>query len=122
MAESPLAELFRAIDARDTPRFLGFLAPDALFRFGNAPLVVGHTAIGEAVERFFQSIRALSHRLLGRWEQNDSLACHGEVTYTRLDGRRITLPFANIFRLRDGLICEYLIFADLAPLYAPAAG
>jgi len=46
------------------------------------------------------------------------LALHGEVTYTRHDGSRVTLPFANVFRLRDDLISEYLIYADLAPLYA----
>ncbi len=113
--------LFQAIDARDTARFLAFLAPDAVFRFGNAEPLSGHAAIGPAVEGFFRTIGALEHRLLARWADGDSLVCQGEVTYTRHDGSRITLPFANIFRLHDGLIREYLIYADLAPLYAPRA-
>jgi len=116
-----LEELLHAIDARDASRFVEFLAPDAVFRFGSAPIVTGRAAIGAAVGEFFRSIAGLDHRLLGRWVDGDSLACHGEVTYTRHDGSAVTLPFANVFRLRDGLIREYLIYADLAPLYAPGA-
>ena len=116
---SMLQDLFRTIDARDSRKFTSFLTPDATFRFGNAPAISGHAAIEQAVAGFFASLKALSHRLIATWEQGDSLALQGEVTYTRHDGSQITLPFANIFRLRDGLVREYLIYADVAPLYAP---
>jgi ketosteroid isomerase-like protein len=116
---SMLQDLFRSIDAKDSARFVRFLTPDATFRFGNAPAIAGHAAIEQAVAGFFASLKALNHRLLATWEESDSLALHGEVTYTRHDSSQITLPFANVFRLRDGLISEYLIYADVAPLYAP---
>ena len=118
---SMLQDLFRTIDARDSRKFVSFLTPDATFRFGNAPAIAGHAAIEQAVGGFFASLKALSHQLIATWEQGDSLALQGEVTYTRHDGSQITLPFANVFRLRDGLIREYLIYADVAPLYAPPA-
>lgn len=42
----------------------------------------------------------------------------GDVTYTRHDGSSLTLLCANIFKLRGGLIGEYLIYADIPPLFA----
>jgi len=114
-----LQDLFRTIDLKDSARFVRFLASDATFRFGNAPAITGHAAIEQAVAGFFASLQSLSHRMIATWERGDSLALQGEVTYTRHDGSQVTLPFANVFRLRDGLISEYLIYADVAPLYAP---
>lgn len=111
-------QLFRAVDAKDTRAFLGFIAPNGEFKFGNAPAVQGHAAIGAAVDGFFASIRDSSHRVVRTWDGADSRACQGEVTYTRHDGRVLTLPFVNVFALRDGLITEYLIYIDIAPLYA----
>jgi ketosteroid isomerase-like protein len=115
------AELFRAIDARDSVKFASFLAPDARFRFGSAAPVIGREAIAQAVEMFFAAIRSLEHRLLQQWPAADSLVCEGEVTYTRHDGSRITLPFANVFRLRAGLIEDYRVYVDMAPLYTTPA-
>ena len=40
----------------------------------------------------------------------------GQVTYTRHDGSQLSVPFANIFKLRDGLIGEYRIFGDFSAL------
>ncbi len=47
--------------------------------------------------------------------------CQGEVTYERLDGTRLTLPFVNIFGMQSGKIDEYLIYVDIAPLFEPWA-
>jgi ketosteroid isomerase-like protein len=116
-----LTDLFRSIDAKDAVRFAAFLTPDATFRFGNAPPVTGRTAIAQAVEGFFGTIRALEHNLREHWQGPDSLVCEGEVTYTRHDGTRLTVPFVDVFRLRAGLIQDYLIYMDITPLYAPAA-
>ena len=40
----------------------------------------------------------------------------GQVTYTRHDGSQLSVPFANIFKLRDNLIEEYRIFGDFSAL------
>jgi hypothetical protein len=42
---------------------------------------------------------------------------HGEVTYTRHDGSRLSVPFANIFKLDGTRVREYLVFADVSPLW-----
>ena len=102
----------------DMDGFLSFLTPDAGFRFGSSPAVSGHEAIRAAVGGFFSSIAALSHDLRGSIENGETIVCEGEVTYTRHSGSKITLPFADVFEMRDGLIADYKIYMDIAPLFA----
>jgi len=110
--------LFGAIDAMDTGRFLGFLTEDVSFRFGSAPAVRGSDAVGEAVGGFFSSIAGLSHDLKFAAAEGSTLITEGEVTYTRHDGSRITLPFADVFEMRGDRIAAYKIYMDIGPLYA----
>ena len=111
-------KLFVSIDAMDTEGFLGFIAPDAEFRFGSAPPVRGRAGIGEAVSGFFASIAAISHELRRQVAEDNAVVCEGEVTYTRHDGSDVTLPFCNVFETDGGLISLYRIYIDIAPLYA----
>jgi ketosteroid isomerase-like protein len=112
--------LFDAVDRKDTPRFLAYLAQDGEFRYGNFPAAIGHEAIGAAVNGFFSTIGASRHELLHTWSDGDTAACEGTVLYTRLDGSQVEIPFANVFYLRDGLIARYNIYIDSAPLFAPS--
>jgi len=113
-----LNTLFAAIDNKDTGRFLSCIAPDATFRFGSAPAIAGHDAIRSAVDGFFATIAGLQHAVKKTVANGSMLVSEGEVTYTRHDDSRITLPFANIFQMQDGLITEYKIYIDIALLYA----
>ena len=110
--------LFEAVDSKNTAAFLEYLTPDAEFRFANAPSALGHAAIGESVDGFFAAIGSSAHTVNRTWQDDDSAVCEGEVTYTRLDGSKLTVPFANVFYLRDGLIARYLIFIDQGELFA----
>jgi ketosteroid isomerase-like protein len=116
----PVDDLFRTIDARDAARFAAFLTPDVIFRFGNAAPVFGRQDILHAVHSFFSSVRSVEHRVLAQWPADDSLVCEGEVTYTRHDGSRVTLPFVNVFRMRGRLIEDYRVYIDITPLYTPS--
>jgi limonene-1,2-epoxide hydrolase len=114
------APLFAAIDARDAGAFVSFLTDDALFRFGNAPVLEGSAAIRAAVAGFFAAIHACRHELHATWQGPHSFVCEGVVTYTRLDRRLVALPFVNVFELQDEKISSYRIYIDNAPLFAPA--
>lgn len=116
--EGLLSELFVAIDAQDTGRFLSCIAPDATFRFGSAPAVSGHDSIRSAVDGFFTTIAGLHHVVKKTLANGSTLICEGDVTYTRHDDTRITLPFINSFVTDGGLIVDYRIYIDIAPLYA----
>ncbi len=111
-------ELFASIDAMDVEAFLSFIHKGATFRFGSSQAVSGHARIRAAVESFFASIKALKHELRRTVSDEDAVVCEGEVTYTRHDGSKITLPFANIFQVEQGLISDYRIYIDISPLYA----
>jgi ketosteroid isomerase-like protein len=118
MSSALLDRLFSAIDAMDIEAFVACLTDNGVFRFGSAPPVQGRDAVGRAVGDFFGTIAGLSHEITRTVSDGDALICEGEVTYTRHDGSRITLPFADIFELDDGLIADYRIYADIGPLYA----
>lgn len=114
---SAWAELFRAIDARDAAAFAAFVAEDGDFRFGNAPPVVGRAAVRDYVGAFFGMIGGCSHRMLRSWNAAGAAACEGEVTYTRLDGSKVTVPFANVFVLKGAEVASYRIYIDNSPLF-----
>ncbi len=114
-----VAPLFRSIDEMDADRFVSYLARDAVFRFGNGPEVRGSDAIRAAVAGFFGTIAALEHRITDTWAQPGAVICRGEVTYTRKDGTRLTVPFADVFGMREGQIVDYRIYMDVSPLFSP---
>ena len=120
--ENPITDrldgLFAAIDAKDTEAFLGYLTTDATFRFGSAPPVTGHTAIREGVDGFFASIASSKHSLMNVIGNDRILVCEGQVTYSRLNGSDITLPFTNVFEVDGDRIAHYKIYIDIAPLYS----
>ncbi len=114
-------DLFATIDRKDAAAFAAFLTDDAVFRFGSQPPVAGRPAVQAAVEAFFGMITGLRHELRSEWKGSDSLVVEGDVTYTRLDGSKVTLPFADVFDLRGKAVRAYKIYIDAAPLFAPAA-
>jgi ketosteroid isomerase-like protein len=108
--------VFAVIDAGDAGGFVAFLTADAQFRFGNAPVVVGHETIHAAVAGFFSAIASSRHRLLRTWNGAATAVCEGEVSYTRHDGSVISIPFANVFELRGDKIAAYRIYIDNSSL------
>lgn len=111
-------KLFASIDEMDTESFLRFIDEDATFRFGSSPPVTGRDGIGASVNDFFSMFAALRHDLMRVVADDNTIVCEGEVTYTRHDGSKITLPFANIFEVENGLIALYRIYIDIGPLFA----
>jgi len=109
--------VFAVIDAGDSGGFVAFLTADAQFRFGNAPVVVGHEAIHAAVAGFFSAIASSRHRLLRTWNGAATAVCEGEVAYTRHDGSVLSVPFANVFELRGDKIAAYRIYIDNSSLF-----
>ncbi|MCC7327681.1 MAG: nuclear transport factor 2 family protein [Burkholderiales bacterium] len=114
-----MSALLAAVDARDTPRFLPFLTEDAAFRFANHPPATGRAEVGAAVSAFLGSIREVRHEIDHAWAPAGHAICQGTVTYTRVDGSTLTVPFANVFAMRDGRIRDYRIYVDASALYAP---
>ncbi len=115
---SAVREVFQAVDAKDAARFVTYLTPDAVFRYANQPAVSGHDSIRAAVAQFFQAVKSLRHVVTDTWAVDDMVFCKGEVDYVRHDDTTAgPFPFMNLFKMRDGLIAEYLIYVDISPLW-----
>ena len=115
---STTTEVFADVDRMDAKAFASHLAEDCVLRFANADEVVGRDAIEKAIAGFFSTIKGLSHHIVGQWDVDDTTVVQLEVTYTRMDDRRVTLPAITIYRRGGDLIDEYRIYIDLAPIYA----
>jgi ketosteroid isomerase-like protein len=114
-----ITALFKTIDEMDADKFVNFVTDDAQFRFGNAPAAVGKAAIKEAVAGFFTTIKGISHKNVNLWVMPGHTIYEGEVTYTRHDGSKLTIPFLNVFGMAGDLIKDYFIYIDINPLYNP---
>ena len=115
-----------AVDRKDAAGFAAAFLPDGWVQFGNAPAIAGRSAIETAIAQFFSSFVALRHASTGTWLDGDTLTLEAEVTYTRHDGKLVTVPASTIFRLARGSAeagspqaKECRIYVDLTPLYAP---
>ena len=110
------SQLFGAVDQYNLDAFVSFLTEDVYFRFGNLEAVQGRTAVHQLLDQFLATLGGLRHEVDQVVEHEDIVHCHGHVTYTRKDGSTMQAPFATHFRLREGLIHEYLIFLDASAL------
>ena len=117
--------LFAAIDGKDAAAFAAFLAEDVHFRYGSQEPVLGKAAVRAAAEGIFEMFAALSHEIAEAWIADAAVFCEGQVTYTLPDGRTVTLPFLNVFRMTGAggpapdekpLIADYRIYIDPTPL------
>lgn len=118
MHEKFVQELFASIDEKNLDKFEALLTNDVLFKFGNAELLTSKDMVREGLTGFFSSIKGLCHELEKSWCIDDTVICHGTVTYTRLDSTTLSVPFANILTFNKNLISKYLIYVDVSHLYS----
>jgi ketosteroid isomerase-like protein len=110
--------LFADIDSMLPDRFAAHLADDVDFRFGNADLVHGRDAVRAVWAGFCEMVDGVRHDLVTQWDTGDAVIAESDVTYTRRDGGRVTVPVVTIYRPAGELITDYRVFIDLAPLFA----
>jgi ketosteroid isomerase-like protein len=116
--EAVVRETFADIDALDLDRFVAHLTEDVVFRFGNAEPAVGRAAVKEAVGQFFSTIQGLTHHIKNVWDVGDTTIVQIDIEYVRTDGRCVTIPNADILTYDGDLVRDWLIYIDVAPVYA----
>ncbi len=120
MNNEQINSLFKVIDEMDCEKFVAFLCENGEFKFGNASSVKGRAEIQKAVSQFFNSIHGLQHKIKQVWNVDNAVIVNGEVTYTRKNKTKLTVPFMNLLELNNGLIQNYQIFIDINKLYSEA--
>jgi ketosteroid isomerase-like protein len=110
------SELFPMADRRAVgARF----AENATMVFGDGDPMYGRAAIEAGNAAFFAAVKGLSHQVRREWTAGDTAIAVTDVTCTRLDDKRVTLPAVSIWRVgADGLIADFRVYADLAPVFA----
>ena len=111
-AVAMIREFIEACVRADAKEFKGYFTEDAVW--WNAPWkeIRGRTAIGEALRKGSQRMKALP------WEIRHILADGDLVMVERVDnfeirGKRISVPCMSIFELRDGQIAAWRDYWDL---------
>jgi ketosteroid isomerase-like protein len=110
--------VFAAFDAQDPAAVTARMTDDVRMRLGNADLVEGKARFREATAAFVASIAAIRHEITSMWSVDDVVIAEMDVHYERLDGRKVTLPVCNVFRVRGGLVSDYRVYLDIGPVYA----
>ncbi|GII77603.1 hypothetical protein Sru01_25850 [Sphaerisporangium rufum] len=119
MSDETVRRVFAAVDTFDPEEFGRLLAEDATLVFGNAEPLAGRAAIVAGLREFYATIGGLRHRVVRNWQVDADIIAETEVTYRRLDGKEVSAVAVSIWHTRDdGLISDYRIFVDLAPVYA----
>ncbi|WED25599.1 hypothetical protein L3V77_11040 [Vibrio sp. DW001] len=70
----------------------------------------------EMNRQFFSSIAGMSHTFVDIWNQNDVIICNGQVSYIRKDGSKHSANFATFLTMKEALISDYKIYADVSQL------
>ncbi|MET8340250.1 nuclear transport factor 2 family protein [Streptosporangium canum] len=118
MTDDAVRRVFQSVDSFDPGEFVRLLTEDATLAFGNAEPMAGREAIAAGLRAFFSTIGGLRHRIVRNWQVDADIIAETEVTYRRLDGKEVSAVAVSIWRTRDdGLITDYRIFVDLAPVY-----
>lgn len=111
--------LLDAVDSRDLDALDSYIADDIYFRFGNATPTNTKTGFAAALHPFLRGVGEIRHEIIEMWEvPGGSVIATMDVHYTRLDGRQLVLPCCNVFRVHDGLVCDYRIYMDVNPVIA----
>jgi ketosteroid isomerase-like protein len=113
-----MLELFEAIDSKNVDGLLSFLAPEATQTFGNQEPLRGHDEIRAGNLAFFGMIDRISHEVVDLWEWDGVIVAQLKATYGRADGRSVTLPAVTVLKESVGLIAEYQVYVDHAPVLA----
>jgi ketosteroid isomerase-like protein len=110
--------LFADIDSMEPDRFTAHLADDVAFRFGNADTVHGRDNVRDVWAGFCETVDGVEHSIVEQFESGETTIAESNVTYTKKDGAKVTVPVVTIYRSGGELIDDYRVFIDLAPLFA----
>jgi ketosteroid isomerase-like protein len=121
-SEAWIRRYYERCDDQDIEGAMQYWAPDAVFRFGNDEAVVGCDAIAAKSRQLIESTARQTHNLLGVWDlPNGVVVIEVKVAFVRLDGGQASVGGLGICRVDGERFLEQRIYADLAPVFAPAA-
>ena len=116
--------LLKIFETFNVPEAMKLFAKNATYQFGNYPPAVGIDQIQQAAaSSHMDFIKSATFDVKNMIEPGGGMVtCEMDITYLTTDGRKITLPCADLFRFDEqGLVQEMKIFMDANPLFAKPA-
>ncbi len=110
-------QLSKALDAKNIDKVLNYLDKDCIFQAGNQEIIQGKEQIRLLLEGFFKNVNATKHNIKDIFESDTFLVHRGTVTYTRLDHSILSVPFCDVFKMKEEKIIEYTIYIDWSELF-----
>jgi len=111
--EAIVRDFCAAFARRDVDELIGFFTEDAIYHNMPMSAVQGTTAVRGVLDMFLKPAQSVEFALL-------KIATVGDTVFTeRLDtfvigDRRVELPIAGVFDMRDGKIAAWRDYFDLA--------
>ena len=112
-------QLISRVKTFDSDGALSLFTDTPVYQLGNSEVLFDKAAMKKSEENLFSVVSAINHEIKMMWECGDVVLAEMDVTYWRRDGRVVTLPCANIFRLEGDKFSELRIFMDVNPLFDP---
>jgi ketosteroid isomerase-like protein len=112
-----IRQMYAAYDAKEMSILAGLTTDDVTVRHGNGAFLEGKRSFIAEVNAFLGLVTGIRHEVLALWRDDHIVVAELDVHYLRLDGTEVTLPSCNVFRVQDGLISEYRIYMDNAPIF-----
>ncbi|MGV3768881.1 MAG: nuclear transport factor 2 family protein [Sphingobium phenoxybenzoativorans] len=114
-----MTDFFRDADKLDLPLLMSWFAQDIDLRIANMPPVIGWSAVEKSFADFWANLSGMSHRAEELVVKGDNGAQMSIVTYTRKDGKTVSMPVAShIRRNASGKFDRLWIYIDINPLFA----
>ena len=113
------AAFLRDADRLDLPLLMNWFGPQIDLRLANVPPIVGREAVEAIFADFWSGLTGMRHVREILVVDGDTAFQGSKVTYTRPDGKEVTMPVASHLR-RDaaGTLDRLWIYIDMGPLYA----
>jgi ketosteroid isomerase-like protein len=113
-----IEEYFADVDAMRLEEFVDRHTDDAVVTFNDNPPAQGKEEIRQTIGGFWGTIDGLRHDFRNRFEDGNTVILESDVTYTRKDGKQVTVKTASVLH-RDGELVDRLAFYnDPSPLFA----
>ena len=117
MAESQIATVRRMLDAWeafDVDAILAAMTPDVRYHNVPLPLLEGQDAVRGWVVKFLAGIASFKVEYCAEVESADLVFNERVDIVGYPDGRTAPIRIAGVFRFREGLICDWRDYFDLA--------
>jgi ketosteroid isomerase-like protein len=113
-----VGKIFAALDRGDVQGLAAMMDGNVRLQLANAEESHGRERFERAVEAFLASVAGFRHEVVDVWRDGDTIVAELHVHYTRVDGKKVTVPCCNVFQLSEDLVWAYRSYLDMTPVYA----